>query len=947
MARNNKANTYLLQVLSANVRGLLTNIGDYTHSFINRYNADVVVAVETFFNESVPNNFGRIKGYSNWCRKDRIGREKGGIAVCFKDNLHVQPLDVTVPTHLEILFHKVYLKNSISALICTCYRPQWQGTEPIDFLHNNLDDIMVKYSCQHLIIVGDMNQNIIKRSFENLLSVYGLTNHVSFPTHISGSSLDPVITDLPESLVSCQPLGFVGSSDHKVIHTKINIAPNYDKSYERIIWLWDRADWKNLRIALEQINWDEVLKGDADRQAEAFTNVLIEKMYEYVPHRIYKVRASDQPWFGHQCRKAADEKIKAWNRYKRCPTARNKLLHRDACKKMEEVQKWAMQRWQEDLKRKLSGRTVGSKGWWQLIKQQQGFNDDDMIPPLFGPNGNVAVSGEEKANLLASHFAAKMQVPEPNRNPPTVPKKTNKKLSLCLTNKSQVENFLKNMDVKKAIGPDTISPHILKKCASQLSEPLARLFNFCSIMKIWPKIWKIARVVACHKKKRPTKVENYRPISLLSVVGKIYEKVLAISITEHLEQNRLLSLKQFGFRKERATSDILLQMTSKWNASLDSGIDTYVIALDIAGAFDRVWHAGLLAKIKSYGIDDEILDLITDYLKDRLFKVVVSGFESREHKIEASVPQGSVLGPIFWNIFFDDILHLVPEAQAFADDCTLSFGCVDRNHGQTIHHINEVLKIIISWSKKWQVTLAAEKTQLMLISRRPKPLNVPRILLDNEHISLQTSINILGVQFDEKLTFTEHVKELASRAAKKFACLRRVAHLLDEKGCTMLYNSQIRSIMEYAPLVWSSCPPSYNALLDRIQERVRRLIDSKRNMENPVTLQPLCHRRAVSGLCVFYKAHVMLCPHLSDLRLPAARVTSYQTRETTTTGKEVQVPFARTALYMRSFHPFYSRVWNSIVWIFDNENITTLSNFKKTINKHLLQNPGILQPLVT
>ena len=220
---------------------------------------------------------------------------------------------------------------------------------------------------------------------------------------------------------------------------------------------------------------------------------------------------------------------------------------------------------------------------------------------------------------------------------------------------------------------------------------------------------------------------------------------MASSITEHLETNRLLSLKQFGFRKERATSDILLQMTSKWNSSLDHGIDTYVIALDIAGAFDRVWHAGLLAKIKSYGIDNEIFDLITDYLKDRFFKVFVNGSESREHIIEASVPQGSVLGPIFWNIFFDDILHLVPEAQAFADDCTLSFECMDNNHIQTIHHINEALKSIISWSKKWQVTLAADKTQLMLISRRPKPLNAPRIVLNNENISLQTSINILGL----------------------------------------------------------------------------------------------------------------------------------------------------------------------------------------------------------
>ena len=196
---------------------------------------------------------------------------------------------------------------------------------------------------------------------------------------------------------------------------------------------------------------------------------------------------------------------------------------------MEETQKRAIQKWNEDLRRKLSGRSIGSKGWWQLVKQQQGYSDDDAIPPLNDTNGRVAVSGEEKANLLASHFAAKMQVDEPNRNPPSVPLKTKKKLSQCLTNKSQVEKLLKALDVNKATGPDNVSPRILKKCATQLAEPLARLFNFCFRHRTWPKIWKKARMVACHKKKSRTSVTNYRPICPFSVVGKIYDKILASS----------------------------------------------------------------------------------------------------------------------------------------------------------------------------------------------------------------------------------------------------------------------------------------------------------------------------------------------------------------------------------------------------------------------------------
>ena len=232
-----------------------------------------------------------------------------------------------------------------------------------------------------------------------------------------------------------------------------------------------------------------------------------------------------------------------------------------------------------------------------------------------------------------------------------------------------------------------------------------------------------------------------------------------------------MSIKQFGFRKDRSASDLLLKMTSQWNQSLDCGEDTYVVALDIAGAFDRVWHEGLIAKLKSLGITDNLLELLSCYLKDRELQVVINGKSSSTYKIGASVPQGSVLGPLFWNIYFNDILHLIPEASAFADDCTLSFPCKDNDHKTTVIHINETLKSVLSWGNKWQVTLAPEKTQTMLISRRERPSNLPDIKLETKVLTLETSINVLGIQFDHKLTFTEHVKILASRVAQK-TCLR-------------------------------------------------------------------------------------------------------------------------------------------------------------------------------
>ncbi|ROT68882.1 hypothetical protein C7M84_012944 [Penaeus vannamei] len=216
-----------LTIISANVRGLLTNIGDLVNSHVIPRTPDIVATVETFMNESVPDNFGHMKGYTRWHRRDRTHGTFGGVAVSFHKSLSVQPLDVDLPNHLEIMFFKIWAQHQ-TVLLCVCYRPQWQGSEPIVFLQTHLDELLQLHTCNHVIIVGDMNQHLVARSFEELLTVHGLFNHVDFPTHISGSSLDPVVSDLPDSVVTCSPLSAVGSSDHMAILTLIQITPQRD-----------------------------------------------------------------------------------------------------------------------------------------------------------------------------------------------------------------------------------------------------------------------------------------------------------------------------------------------------------------------------------------------------------------------------------------------------------------------------------------------------------------------------------------------------------------------------------------------------------------------------------------------------------------------------------------------------------------------------------------------
>ena len=401
-----------------------------------------------------------------------------------------------------------------------------------------------------------------------------------------------------------------------------------------------------------------------------------------------------------------------------------------------------------------------------------------------------------------------------------------------------------------------------------------------------------------------------------------------------LEAHHLLSHKQFGFRGGRSAADLLLLQSATWNKTLDCGHDTFVIALDIAGAFDRVWHQGLTSKLKSLGINGFLLHLLEDYLQDRSLQVVVNGHSSSKYPIKASVPQGSVLGPLLWNIYFNDILQLVPEAYAYADDCTLTFTCDRHDRQATLLHINQTLHIIQSWGRRWQVEFASGKTQAMLISRRPEPTDSApvNLKLGGRTLPLQESVNILGVEFNNTLTFTGHVKQLAKTAAWKLGCVRRIAHLLDAKGVDTVYKAQVRSVMEYSPLAWSSCPPSHLKILDKVQRRAERLIMQKCTRGEVISLQRLQHRRDVAGLCVMYKVHKQHSPHLSPLRLQPPPTPVHSTRGAEDADQQVAVPFARTELYLRSFLPRYARLWNGLVRHTSIHHSTSMQQFKTKVN---------------
>ena len=213
-------------------------------------------------------------------------------------------------------------------------------------------------------------------------------------------------------------------------------------------------------------------------------------------------------------------------------------------------------------------------------------------------------------------------------------------------------------------------------------------------------------------------------------------------------------------------------LTKKWQDSLDDGQDTVVVALDIAGAFDRVWHGGMLEKLRAKGIQGDLLLLLENYLQERILQVVVNGQASESLPVEASVPQGSVFGPVLWNIYIDDLRQL-PAVSAYANDCTLSYTYPRQNSERAADEINQQLCVIQEWDTRWQVTFAPEKTQAMVISRSPatKLATEGKLYFNGVPLPLQETVKILGVEVGG-LRFDGHIKHIAQKASHRVTALR-------------------------------------------------------------------------------------------------------------------------------------------------------------------------------
>ena len=342
--------------------------------------------------------------------------------------------------------------------------------------------------------------------------------------------------------------------------------------------------------------------------------------------------------------------------------------------------------------------------------------------------------------------------------------------------------------------------------------------------------------------KRST-AKNYRPVSLLSVVSKVFEKLINNRIIDHSEKCGLFSDFQYGFRSSRSTADLLTVVFDKIARTFNRSGASRAVALDISKAFGRVWHAGFPHKLKSYGISGQIFGLISSFFSNRRFRVVQNGKSSQEYQVNAAVPQGSILGPTIFLLYINDLPDdVICNIAIYADDTTLYSKCDQAcDLWQQLELVSELesdLRDTVDWGRKWLVDFNAGKTQLVSFDWS-KNTGAIDVKMDGSALEEKSSFKMLGLTFSSKLDWGSYIISIAKTASKKIGALIRSVKFFSPEFALYLHKSNIRPCMEYCCHVWAGAPSSYLELLDKLQKRICRTFGPS----FAASFEPLAHHR--------------------------------------------------------------------------------------------------------
>ena len=868
------------------------------NTYISQVNPDVVLLNETWLNKSIKDyEVIQHKNYTVF-RSDRsqlthpsdpscpkkFRKFGGGVLIAVKSDLEASVKRLSMRKGAEIVSVEIEVGQQ-KFIFCTIYRVGTLGEDNHKSIMNSLRSFYGGRVHKNIFIVGDLNLSSVEwplsennnsargidLKFLDSFHELGLKQLINCPTHNKGKVLDLLLTNNSSLVKNTKVLDneVLCKSDHYPISFSVACKVNHLKPPKRKIYNYKRANWDQLNRDIGQVDWHQTIDC---MEPETAWKTFKEILFTCIDRSIPKINVNgnfSSPWFDSECYEAYRSKERAHIKFKASPSI-SRELKRDITRK--KFKKICCTKMRDNLYNHDDPALI-TKKFWSHVKAN---SKSHRIPECVQLKGIFRRTPKEKCDLFNEYFFD--QFSEASSYGIPIDWSNDDAFDIEFT-PTKVECLLKKLNSNKACGPDAIHGKILKKCAASLSTPLSLLFSLSYNTGSIPKEWKMANIVPVHKKGSKDDIENYRPISLTSLVMKTLERVIKEELLIRIMP--LLDTRQHGFLNAKSCTTNMVSFSDSVVLSINDckTFGTDVVYFDFSKAFDSVNHDLILLKLKYYfGIDGRLLKFIENYLKEREQCVVLDNAKSSSKPVLSGVPQGSILGPIFFVIFINDLPACLSQGTSvalYADDTKIwrpIYSDIDHTILQNdIDNLND-------WAAKNKMKFHPQKCKVVSLCSRESPLSIRSTLgiftfpfaqfqytIGGDPLQYAESEKDLGILINSSFDFNGHIDSIISKANQQFGLLRRTCHFVNDfKRRRALYLTLVRSQFEHCSPVWRPSGKTNLDKFDIFQKKCIKWILSEEEHSyhssitylrkcRQVNILPLCKRFEFNDLVLFHK----------------------------------------------------------------------------------------------
>lgn len=896
--------------MNVNARSLVNKV-DQFEALLLEIKPDIVAVTETWLYSDILDHEVSPPGYVI-VRKDRETRG-GGVALFFKKELRYSVLPGN--PSIEAVWCKVQLQKGC-VFVGVIYRPPNAETSYLelllDYMHDHVTGGMI-------IMAGDLNLPEIEWSSKKVRSAandvildmlfnFNLEQLVRVPTRVQGVSssiLDVVLVSdhFPEDQARIEILD--GISDHNSVLCTLPLSGlSRIHSPDRHVLAFNRADdaaiityLNHEFLAFYDLCMDKNLS--MDHIWLQFKARVIHCIENFVPTQ-RKITRKHNAWITRDI-------IHIKRKISRLRKARRSSSRASYTAQIATLSK--------TLKSKVRSSKIHYFGTTlaKFIKTSPGKFWRYVSGKHSGQNASPSIDTKDKADNFNRYFQSVFTIDNGLVHHPEIRPPTDKKLSKTPEiTESGILNLLLNLDDKKSCGPDGIPNAFLKRYAEPVSKYLRLLFTKSIQDSQIPSEWKLAKIIPVHKSGDKSTPSNYRPISLTCTSCKLLEHIILKFITKFVEENNLLHPNQHGFRRGLSTVTQLAETIHDLAEAINQHSQIDIIFMDFSKAFDRVSHEKLVFQLVCKLGDGPVTRWISNYLSGRQQFVHCSDHVSDTLNVTSGVPQGSVLAPILFLLFINDLtVNINANIRLFADDCIL-YKQVKSSRDQT--ELNDALNDVVRWCSNWQMVINSDKTVAMQVtkkkSRLPFHYGYNNIVLRNV-----SQYKYLGVIITSDLSWTVHLENITEKALKKLFFLKRTLRHADRDTKLLAYVTLVRPILEYASIIWFPFTDSGISTLERVQRKAIRFIFNRyRRLDSPTQLLrhadlPTLESRAKIHRLKFLYLLLHNCLKIDHAKYVKTKTTR-QTRHTH--DHTLQEYSCNNNTFYYSFFPRCIREWNAL-----------------------------------